>query len=95
MEDADNSNGINWIDESISKKHIRYYEYESFHNIQEIGSGGFAKVYRAKWKNSEQYLALKYFSNRDVNTVKELVREVITKSNKYFLFIYHEKIYTI
>ncbi|CAB5216210.1 unnamed protein product [Rhizophagus irregularis] len=34
----------NWIEEAISKKHIRYYEYEYFSNIQEIGVGGFELV---------------------------------------------------
>ncbi|CAB4438246.1 unnamed protein product [Rhizophagus irregularis] len=29
---------INWIEESINKKHIKYYEFENFKNIQEIGS---------------------------------------------------------
>ncbi|RIA79746.1 hypothetical protein C1645_840015 [Glomus cerebriforme] len=29
---------VNWIEEAINKKHIKYYEYEHFSNIQEIGS---------------------------------------------------------
>ena len=67
---------INWIEEGISKKYIKYYDYKHFNNIQEIGIGGFGKVYRANWKNSEQYLALKSFLNFDEIIVKELVREV-------------------
>ncbi|GBC27655.2 kinase-like domain-containing protein [Rhizophagus irregularis DAOM 181602=DAOM 197198] len=35
---------INWIEEAISKKHIKYYEFEDFKNIQEIGYGAFGKL---------------------------------------------------
>ncbi|RGB42326.1 kinase-like domain-containing protein [Rhizophagus diaphanus] len=34
---------IDWIEEAIAKKHIKYYDYKHFNNIQEIGSGGFGK----------------------------------------------------
>ena len=43
----DSSEWANWIEDAISKKLIKYYEYEHFHNIEEIGSGGFGKIYRA------------------------------------------------
>ncbi|UZO27053.1 uncharacterized protein OCT59_019262 [Rhizophagus irregularis] len=40
-----NSNDWNkWIEEEISKKLIKYYEYNQFYNIQEIGSGSFGKI---------------------------------------------------
>ncbi|EXX52387.1 kinase-like domain-containing protein [Rhizophagus irregularis DAOM 181602=DAOM 197198] len=68
--------GINWIEEAISKKHIKYYEYEYFYNIKEIGTGGFGKVCRAKWKHSNKYLALKSFYNFNDATVKEVVHEL-------------------
>ena len=75
---TDNSNEwINWIEESIAKKIIKYYDYKHFNNIQEIGTGGFGKVYRANWKSSHNYLALKSFSNFNNITVKEIVDEVI------------------
>ena len=81
MQDTDNLNeSMNWInriEESLSNRRIKYYEYKHFSNIEEIGSGGFGKVFRAKWKNSEQYLALKSFSNLDKATARELVHEVI------------------
>ena len=70
---------INWVEEAISKKHIKYYEYSHFHNKQIIGSGNFAKVYRANWKDSEQHFALKSFFNLDYAVVKKLVYEVIIK----------------
>jgi hypothetical protein len=65
----------NWIEEGISKKYLKYYDYELFSNIQEIGSGGFGQVYRANLKN--RHLALKSFYNLNKATAKEIVKEVI------------------
>ena len=77
MQNAENTNEwINWIEDAISKEYFRYYEHKHFSNIQKIGTGGFGKVYRANWKNSEQYLALKSFFNIDDITAKEIVHEV-------------------
>ena len=77
IEATDNSNEwINWIEEAIAKNYFKHYEYKHLSNIQEIGSGGFGKVYRANWKNSNQYLALKTFFKLDNATVKEIVDEV-------------------
>ena len=72
-----NNNWINWIEEAVSKKHIKYYEYKNFSNIQEIGTSDFGKVYRANWKNSHQYFALKSLLNINDVAIKELVHEVI------------------
>src|SRR5438094_8938639 len=86
---------VNWIEEAIDKKHIKYYEYENFKNIQEIGSGAFGKVFRANWKNFEHYLALKSFFNLNNVTVKEIVCEVILlKYDSYFKYLFlHTHIY--
>ncbi|CAB4379639.1 unnamed protein product [Rhizophagus irregularis] len=74
----DNSNEwINWIEEGLSKKLIKYYEFEQFYNLQEVGSGGFGKVQRANWKNSHKYYALKSFSTFNDTTIKEIVHEVV------------------
>src|ERR1051325_2013980 len=73
----DSNEWINWIEEAISKKHIKYYEYEYFHNFKEVGAGSFGKVRRVNWKNSHGYLALKSFFNFNNATVKEVVREVM------------------
>jgi hypothetical protein len=89
MQDAEDTNEwINWIEEAISKKHIKYYEYEHFINIKEIGSGGFGKVFRANWKNFEHYLALKSFFSLNNATVKEIVCEVIYFFKKNNIFQY-------
>src|SRR5438046_784357 len=91
---TDNSN--EWIEEAISKKNITYYGYKNFSNIQEIGSGGFGKVYRAKWKNSHGHLALKSLSNlNDVTTVKEIAHEVIIIENTFYLYFCHNIIYYV
>uniref|UniRef100_U9TM17 Protein kinase domain-containing protein n=1 Tax=Rhizophagus irregularis (strain DAOM 181602 / DAOM 197198 / MUCL 43194) TaxID=747089 RepID=U9TM17_RHIID len=67
---------INWIEEAVSKKYIKYYEFEQFYNFKEIGSGGFGKVQCANWKKSHKRYALKSFSTFDDATVKEIVREI-------------------
>lgn len=67
---------INWIEEALTKEYFKYYEFENFKHIQEIGSGTFGKVYRANWKNFEHYLALKSFFKPSNITIKEIVNEV-------------------
>ena len=62
---------------NLFENQVKIYEYKYFNNIEEIGRGAFGVVYRAKWKNNEQYLALKSFKNLDDAGVRELVREVI------------------
>jgi hypothetical protein len=66
----------NWIEEAVDKEYFKFYEYKHFNNIKHIGSGGFRKVFRANWKNSEKQFALKSFFSLDNITVKEIVREV-------------------
>jgi hypothetical protein len=68
---------VNWIEDAISRKHIKYYDYNHFHNVQKIGNGAFGKIYRANRKNSEDYFALKSLFNLDNASVKEIVHEVI------------------
>ncbi|GBC04576.1 hypothetical protein RclHR1_05750008 [Rhizophagus clarus] len=58
---------INWNKEFISKNNnTRYYENENFYNVEKIGK----KIYRAKYKNSEQYFILKSL-NLDHGIIKE------------------------
>ncbi|CAB4414044.1 unnamed protein product [Rhizophagus irregularis] len=71
-----NSNERNWLEEAISKKLIKFYEFDQFYNLQEIGSGGFGKVYRVDWKDSHKRCALKSFYNLNDTTIKAIVREI-------------------
>jgi serine/threonine protein kinase len=80
--------GIEWIDEAISKEHIKHYEYKNFNNIQEIGSGGYGIVYRADWKNSKKCFALKSFELNGA-TANEVVREV----KKKYIYIFYSLVY--
>jgi hypothetical protein len=84
----DSNEWINWIEEAVAKNYFKYYDYKKFNNIQEIGFGSFGKVYRANWKNSRNYLALKSFYNYNSITIKEIVNEV-TIIYKQFLIIYY------
>src|SRR5438045_9169661 len=89
MKNYENTNEwINWIEEAIDKQHIKYYEYENFKNIQEIGSGAFGKVFRANWKNVQHHLVLKSFFNLNNITVKEIVNEVILFFFKCLFCVY-------
>ncbi|CAB4387502.1 unnamed protein product [Rhizophagus irregularis] len=78
---------INWIEKSITKKQIKYYDYKHFNHVQEIGFGSIEKVYRANWKNSHNYLVLKSFFNFNIVT-KEIVNEIILQHEINF----HENI---
>ncbi|POG77710.1 kinase-like domain-containing protein, partial [Rhizophagus irregularis DAOM 181602=DAOM 197198] len=76
MQNTKNTNKwVNLIEETISKENYRFYEQKHFSNIQKVGTGGFGKVYRASWKNS-QYFALKSFFNLDDVIAKEIVHEL-------------------
>ncbi|PKB98520.1 hypothetical protein RhiirA5_431249 [Rhizophagus irregularis] len=60
---------INLIEEHISKKHIKCYEYNNFSNLKVIGTGGFGKVYRANWKSSHSTLVLKPFNDATADKI--------------------------
>ncbi|GBB96583.1 hypothetical protein RclHR1_02790006 [Rhizophagus clarus] len=70
------TDGNKWIDDAISKLHIKYFDYKHFQNIEEIGIGGFGKIYCANWKSSEQRLVLKSLLNLNPVGAKELVYEL-------------------
>ncbi|CAG8790158.1 14993_t:CDS:1, partial [Cetraspora pellucida] len=59
----------NWLKVAIEQKYITLFEYDSFQNWKEIGSGGFGAVYSAYSKNSERIIALKglYCANNGIS----------------------------
>ena len=74
---TDSLNGKHRIEDIYNILNI---EYKTFHNIQEIGKGSYgSKVYRATWKNSQKYCALKSFFNLDDATEKKIIHEVIAE----------------
>ncbi|GBC20787.2 kinase-like domain-containing protein [Rhizophagus irregularis DAOM 181602=DAOM 197198] len=75
---TENSNNewVNWIEEAVAKNYFKYYEFDNFRNVQKIGFGGFGEVYRANWKSSRNYLALKSFPDFNDVTIKEIVKEL-------------------
>ncbi|GBC06539.1 hypothetical protein RclHR1_00690029 [Rhizophagus clarus] len=78
---------LNWIEEAISKKHIKCYKYKNFSNLEEIGSGTSGKVFRANWMNPRNILVLKSLENI---TIKNFVNELRIQREVHF----HENIIT-
>ncbi|EXX72209.1 uncharacterized protein OCT59_024477 [Rhizophagus irregularis] len=76
MSDKNENEQINLIEEAISSKQIKYYEYKHFHNIKKIDDDALGKVYSANWKNSEKYVILKSFFKFNNNVVKEILHEL-------------------
>ncbi|GBC03666.1 hypothetical protein RclHR1_05250002 [Rhizophagus clarus] len=74
---GDSNEWITWIEDAIEKKYFKYYEFNHFSNIQEVGSGTFGSVYRANWKNSNKYFALKSFSHPNNFTAKIYLLKLI------------------
>src|SRR6266498_1612671 len=75
---TENSNSwINLIENAISERYIKYYKFEEFSKIQEIGVDACGKFYRAYRKNSNRYVTLKSFFNFNNVTVNEIINEVI------------------
>ncbi|GBC02575.1 hypothetical protein RclHR1_00470005 [Rhizophagus clarus] len=67
---------FNWLEAAISNNYIKYYEYKHFKNIHRVGTGYFGEVFRANYKDSEQYLALKIFFNLDIAAIKDFIHEL-------------------
>ncbi|GBB86612.1 hypothetical protein RclHR1_00130053 [Rhizophagus clarus] len=77
MQETKNSNEwISWIESAIAKEYFKYYEYNNFSDIQEIGSGKLGKIYRANCKDLNEYVVLKSFYNLNNVITKEIVREL-------------------
>ncbi|PKC73047.1 hypothetical protein RhiirA1_488049 [Rhizophagus irregularis] len=66
---------INWLDNSVSEEHIKYYKYSDFTNFKQIGKGAYGNVVRVNWKNYNRLFALKSSIN-DEHTLEEVVKEL-------------------
>ncbi|GBC52698.2 kinase-like domain-containing protein [Rhizophagus irregularis DAOM 181602=DAOM 197198] len=80
----DNSNEmINIIDEAITKNYLKYYEYNHFYNIQEIG------FRRNQSDNSKKYLLVMEYADdgttHHLNSNNVLVRQGIIKLSDFGL----------
>ncbi|GBB83464.1 hypothetical protein RclHR1_01020005 [Rhizophagus clarus] len=77
MCEYNNNNSDKWIENFIKEEHLEYYDYKKFSHIEQIGTGGFGKVFRANWKNGlEQCLALKSFYNLSGAILKEIIHDI-------------------
>ncbi|POG59809.1 uncharacterized protein OCT59_021139 [Rhizophagus irregularis] len=72
---------MNWIEEAISKKRIKQYDYKDFSNFKVISDRGFGKVYRANWKNPRNTLALKSLND---STAEKIVYELKIQREVHF-----------
>jgi hypothetical protein len=73
---------IDWLE----NPHINHYEYSDFKNLEKVGIGSFARVYRANRKNIDTIYALKTFRNQE--SLKEVVNEVQEPLISYFILKY-------
>ena len=69
-----------WIDKKIEDEVIKYFEYNKFSSIVDIGEGGFGKVSRAHLNSEGLEVALKSFvcenSSIKEDALNEFVKEV-------------------
>ncbi|CAH1768637.1 8478_t:CDS:2, partial [Entrophospora sp. SA101] len=65
-------NWLEWLNEAIQNEHINFLGYDRFKNLQKIGNGGSAKVYKAIYNNNTTF-ALK--SYKDNIIMKEVINE--------------------
>jgi hypothetical protein len=72
-------NGLSELKKPLLRSILNITSINILKIFKEIGIGGFGKAYRAKWKNSYQYFALKSLHNIEEGAIKELVREVTIK----------------
>ena len=67
------SSYIDRLEKSINEGYFHYYERSEFINLTLVTTGGYSSIYRAKWKNTNSFCALKFYN---MYYVKELVNEV-------------------
>ncbi|CAG8440994.1 8896_t:CDS:2 [Acaulospora morrowiae] len=63
-----------WFQKAISELHINTFPYNAFTDIERIGQGGFANVYKAVWRDCDMTVALKRIHSSEEN--EELIKEI-------------------
>ena len=69
-----------WIDDAISKKHLKYYKYELFIDRKEIGSGSFGTVYKTYNNHYRKDMVLKALKINNLPSEK-IVEEIVNEVN--------------
>ncbi|KAF0556435.1 kinase-like domain-containing protein [Gigaspora margarita] len=77
-----------WFEKAISDGHINYLEYSKFTDPVVIGIGGFGKVFKYEWRNSELTVALKCLKV-DMDTDEESIKDFINEHSGNILI--HQK----
>lgn len=67
---------IDWLENSIYNEYLCYYDFSEFKNVMEIGIGSSGIIYRANYKNTSNFFAIKSFYYSNEATLKEIVNEV-------------------
>ncbi|RIA96280.1 kinase-like domain-containing protein [Glomus cerebriforme] len=70
-----------WIDKKIEDGDIKYFEYDEFSLIKEIGRGAFCKVSRAYLASSKLEVALKTFVDENSSIEEEILNEFVRELN--------------
>ncbi|PKY39301.1 kinase-like protein [Rhizophagus irregularis] len=80
-----------WIEEKIKNEYIRYFEYDEFSPINEIGRGSFGKVIKANLANTG-LVALKIIISKNSDEHDEVNDEFIKELKLLREVDYHPKI---
>nr|CAG8441595.1 7070_t:CDS:10 [Entrophospora candida] len=81
-----------WIDEAISKNHMKLHKYKLFSDIEKIGSGSFGIVYRAYNSQYAKYMVLKSIQIRDNVTSKKIFGQIINELQQHRQVEMHDNI---
>ncbi|KAF0542821.1 kinase-like protein [Gigaspora margarita] len=68
-----------WLEKAILDGHINFLDYNKFTEPVVIGVGGFGKVFKYEWKDTELSVALKCLrvdKNIDDKTIKNFINEL-------------------
>ncbi|CAB4445521.1 unnamed protein product [Rhizophagus irregularis] len=81
-----------WIEKKLENEYIRYFKYDEFSEIVEIGRGSFGKVSKANLTNTGLVVALKTIINKNSNELNEVDDEIIKELKLLREVDYHPKI---